>query len=164
MLRTHLKRFAPEMIPRQARYSVSRRHALACCNSLHKSGRSPAHKMRAGPNILSSRTLSRTGDVALPTQDGVTITGDDLSEGDTALSRRTQQIAIPLKRDDCSSHRTAWAGWASVSHPVTAGPLFSGITQNGLGWTGLRSRCSERAVFSHRTEWGGAGLAYRGGS
>ena len=64
---------------------------------------------------MGSRTLSRTGDVALPlTQDGVNITGDDLSDGDTALSRRTQQIAIPLKRDDCSSHRTKWAGWASV--------------------------------------------------
>ena len=74
------------------------------------------------------------------------------------LSRRTEQIAVPLKRDDCSSYRTEWAGWASVSHPVTAGPLFLGIAQNGLGWTGLRSRCSGRAVFGHRTEWG-AGLA-----
>ena len=83
--------------------------------------------------------------------------GDDLSEGYTVLSRRTQQIAVPLKRDDCSSYRTEWAGWASVSHPVAAGPLFLGIAQNGLGWTGLRSRCSGRAVFSHRTEWGGLG-------
>ena len=129
--------------------------------------------MRAGPNILSSRTLSRKGDVALPTNtSGVTITGDDLSERDATLSRRTQQIVVPLKRDDCSSHRTEWAGWASVSHPVAAGPLFLGIAQNGLGWTGLRSRCSGRAVFGHRTEWGlgwagwagWAGLAYRGGS
>ena len=30
VLRTHLKRFAPEMIPRQARYSVPLKHALAC--------------------------------------------------------------------------------------------------------------------------------------
>ena len=104
--------------------------------------------------------MSRKGDVALPTNtSGVTITGDDLSEGDTALSRRAQLIAVPLKRDDCSSHRTEWAGWASVSHPVAAGLLFLGIAQNGLGWTGLRSRCSGRAVFGHRTEWGWAGLA-----
>ena len=86
--------------------------------------------------------------------------GDDLSEGYTVLSRRTQQIAVPLKRHDCSSYRTEWAGWASVSHPVAAGPLFLGIAQNGLACTGLRSRCSGRAVFSHRTEWEGgwAGL------
>ena len=58
--------------------------------------------------------------------------GDDLSEGYTVtvLSRRTQQIAVPLKRDDCSSYRTEWAGWASVSHPVAAGPLFLGIAQS----------------------------------
>ena len=87
--------------------------------------------------------------------------GDDLSEGYTVLSRRTQQIAVPLKRDDCSSYRTEWAGWASVSHPVAAGPLFLGIAQNGLACTGLRSRCSGKAVFGHRTEWGAgwAGLA-----
>ena len=87
---------------------------------------------------MSSRALSRKGDGALPTNtSGVTITGDDLSEGDTALSRRTQQIAVPLKRDDCSSHRTEWAGWASVSHPVAAGLLFLSIAQNGLDWTAL---------------------------
>ena len=62
------------------------------------------------------------------------------------LSRRTQQIAVPLKRDDCSSYRTEWAGWASVSHPVAAGPLFLGIAQNGLGCTGLRSRCSGSVI------------------
>ena len=119
--------------------------------------------MRTGPNILGSRTVSHTGDVALPTNTSVvTITGDDLSEGDTALSRRTQQIAVPLKRDDCSSYRTEWAGWASVSHPVAAGPLFLGIAQNGLACTGLRSRCSGKAVFGHRTEWGAgwAGLGW----
>ena len=66
--------------------------------------------------------------------------GGDLSEGYTVLSIRTQQIAVPLRRDDCSSYRTEWAGWASVSHPVAAGPLFLGIAQNGLGWAGLRSR------------------------
>ena len=85
--------------------------------------------------------------------------GDDLSEGYTVLSRRTQQIAVPLKRDDCSSYRTEWAGWASVSHPVAAGPLFLGIAQNGLACTELRSRCSGKAVFGHRTEWGWLGWA-----
>ena len=30
VLRTHLKRFAPEMIPRQARYYVPLKHVLAC--------------------------------------------------------------------------------------------------------------------------------------
>ena len=76
--------------------------------------------------------------MALPlAQDGVTITGNDLSEIGTALSRRTQQAAIPLKRDDCSSHRTEWAGWASVSHPVAAGLLLLGIAQNELDWIAL---------------------------
>ena len=89
--------------------------------------------------------------------------GDDLSEGYTVLSRRTQQITVPLKRDDCSSYRTEWAGWPSVSHPVAAGPLFLGIAKNGLACTGLRSRCSGKAVFGHRTEWGGlAGLGWAG--
>ena len=63
-------------------------------------------------------------------------TGGDLSDGYTVLSRRTQQIPVLLKRDDCFSHRTEWAGWASVSHPVAAGPLFLGIAQNGLARPG----------------------------
>ena len=84
-----------------------------------------------------------------------------MSEGDTALSRRTQQLAVPLKRDDCPSHRTEWAGWASVSHPVAAGLLFLGIAQNGLGWLGYCAPATAGGLFLAVAQ-NGAGLGWAG--